>query len=98
MSVYMIVEIEIKDETLYSEYITQVYDVVVKHGGKYLVRGGQITPMSGDWKPDRIIIIEFDSIQQIDKCFNSAEYQTIAPLRKSSTNSRSIIVESHKPE
>lgn len=94
MSVYMIIEIEVKDERLYSEYVERVHEVVIKHGGQYLVRGGQVIPISGNWTPERIIIIEFQTIEHLRRCFSSEEYKTLAPLRENSALSKSIVVES----
>ncbi|NIM04599.1 MAG: DUF1330 domain-containing protein, partial [Armatimonadetes bacterium] len=62
MPVYMIIEVEIKDEKLYAEYVERAYQIVVKHGGRYLARGGQVTSLTGDWNPQRIIILEFETI------------------------------------
>ncbi len=97
MSVYMIIEIEIKNSQLYSKYVEKVPKVVEKYGGRYLARGGKITPLFGDWNPERIIIIEFESIQSLQKCFNSSEYFELAPLREQSTITKSIAVEGYLP-
>ena len=93
MSVYMIVEIEIANDELYSSYVEEVPEIIHRYGGRYLVRGGKVTPLSGDWDPERIIVIEFKTIKQLRKCFGSPEYLELAPLREQSTRSRSIIVE-----
>ncbi len=93
MAVYLLIEITIKDRELYSKYVEMVPLIIEKHGGRYLARGGKVTPLLGDWKPERLILIEFDSIEQIHECFRSKEYLEIAPFREQSTISRSIIVE-----
>ncbi len=93
MTLYMIIEIEIKDQELYSEYVHKVYDIITQYGGKYLVRGGEITPISNNWNPERIIIVEFHNKDQMQKCFQSPEYLEIAPLREKSTISKAITVE-----
>jgi uncharacterized protein (DUF1330 family) len=97
MSVYMIVEITVKDSELYSKYVDQVREIVEKHEGRYLARGGQVTPLSGNWNPERIILIEFETDEQLQKCFESREYLEIAPLREQSTISKSIVVEGCAP-
>ena len=43
MSVYMIIEIQIKDNKLYAEYVARVPKVIAKYGGRYLARTGQVT-------------------------------------------------------
>jgi uncharacterized protein (DUF1330 family) len=93
MSVYMIIEITIKNRELYSRYVAQVPEVVDKYGGRYLIRGGKVTPLSGNWNPERVILIEFETVEQLQKCFESPEYLEIAPLREQSTISKSIVVE-----
>lgn len=93
MAVYFIVEIQIKNKDLYSKYIEDVRSIVEKYNGRYLVRGGKITPFSGDWNPERIIVIEFPSSSCVKKCFNSAEYKKISLFRENSTITKSIMVE-----
>ena len=85
MPVYMIIEIEISNQELYSRYVEAVPEVVKTHGGRYLVRGGRVTPLSGDWNPERMIVIEFDALEQLQRCFSSPAYRQLAPLRQQST-------------
>lgn len=61
MAAYMIIESKVKDPEKYQQYIAQVPAIVARHGGRYLARGGQVTPLLGGWKPQRLIILEFPS-------------------------------------
>ena len=93
-SVYLIVEAkEVTDKSGYSEYIRKVPKTIEKFGGKYLARGGKLAVASGDWKPARIIIVEFDSMEKFQAWWNSTEYRAIAPLRELSTKTNAIVVE-----
>ncbi len=92
MSVYMIIEVKVADEKLYGEYVAKVPAVIAQFGGKYLARG-PATPLAGNWKPERIIVIEFESLEQLHKCFASDEYRRIAPLQEQSAIGKSILVE-----
>jgi len=92
MPVYMIIEIDIEDEAMYSRYIDHVYHIVTHHGGRYLARSGEVMPLSGDWRPDRIVLIEFETFEQLQACFSAPEYRSLAPLRERSTRSRAIVV------
>ena len=94
MSAYVIIEIKVLDPTIYDEYINKVPSTVKKYDGHYLARGGQIIPLSGDWHPERIILLEFDSFEQVQKWLTSPEYAEIAPLRMQSTIGRAIVIES----
>jgi uncharacterized protein (DUF1330 family) len=94
MSVYMLVEITVKDQALYDRYLEQIPAVIRKYKGRYVVRSSKITPNSGGWKPDRIILMEFDTLAELRACFSSPEYKAFGPIREQSTITRSIVIES----
>lgn len=96
MSLYFLADIEIKDEKMYAEYIEKAPEIIKKYGGRYLVKGGKVATVSGNWNPKRIVVIEFPSEEALKECFNSEEYKVIAPLREKSTTSKAIIVEGCK--
>ena len=93
MPVYMVIESRVKDPEKYREYLSQVPPIVAKYGGRYLARGGRITPMMGGWTPERMIIIEFPSEADIRQWLSSPEYGRIAPLREAGADMRSVLVE-----
>ena len=95
--VYMIIEIQIKNEELYSEYVEKVPEIVKEYGGRYLARGGKIIPLSGNWNPERMVVLEFETMEQLQKCFNSPEYLELAPLREQSTIGKAIVVDGYLP-
>jgi uncharacterized protein (DUF1330 family) len=72
----MIIDSKIKNEEKYKQYIEQVTPIVKKYGGRYHVRGGNIRAL-GNWKPERIIIIEFPSEENIHIWLKSPEYSSI---------------------
>ena len=93
MSVYMIVDISVHDERVYSMYAKKAQQIVAEHSGEYLVRGGDIAVRSGDWDPQRIVIIRFPSLDRMRTCFKSPEYARIAPLRRQSADANVVVVE-----
>ena len=97
VSVYMIAEMTIKDDKLYSDYVARVPEVIAKYGGRYLVRGGPVTPLSGNWHPERIIVIEFETLEDVRRCFASKEYRELAPIRERSAAGKAIVVEACPP-
>ena len=97
MAVYMLIDVTVCEGDLYAQYIEQVREVVERHGGKYLARGGEVTVLSGDWHPGRVVLIEFPTMDDLRACFASPEYAALAPLRERSTVSRAIIVEGVAP-
>jgi uncharacterized protein (DUF1330 family) len=96
MAVYLIIEYDkINDETQYAEYIKKAGPIIKKYGGEYLVRTNKIIQLSGNWNPERIVIIKFPLKENIDRCFSSDEYRSISSLRAASTNGKAIIVEGY---
>lgn len=77
----------------YLQYIERVKPIVKQYHGRYITRSEKITALSEEWKPDRVIIIEFDTREELDRCFSSKEYKKIAVLREKSVNSKAIIIE-----
>jgi len=94
MPVYFIAEIEnINDPKAYFKYVAEVPKIIEKFGGRYLARGNKHLTIFGDWKPGKIVIIEFDSLEQLRNSFGSPEYRAIAPLREKATRGRAIAVQ-----
>ena len=93
MSAYMLVEITVKDQALYDQYLEKIPGVIRKYKGHYILRSSRITPNSGGWTPDRIILMKFDTVAELRACFDSPEYKALGPMREQSTVTRSIMIE-----
>lgn len=93
MAAYVIAEIEITDPSAYEDYRRQVPAVVAKYGGKFLVRGGKVDPKEGGWKPSRIVVVEFPSMAQAQKWYDSPEYAPLIRLRQKASRGKLILVE-----
>ena len=93
MSAYVIGDIEVTDPAAYEEYRKQVLAVVTKYGGKFLVRGGKIDSKEGGWTPKRLVLLEFPSLAQAQKWYDSPEYAPLIKLRQKASTGRLIIVE-----
>ena len=96
MPVYLIIDITIIDQDVYGEFVARVPAVVEQYGGRYLARSGEVSTMVGDWQPERIVLIEFETIEQVQEFFASPEYLALVPLREQSATSRAIIVEGYE--
>jgi uncharacterized protein (DUF1330 family) len=93
MSAYVIGDIEVTDPATYEEYRKQVLPVVTKYGGKFLVRGGRIDAKEGGWNPKRLVLLEFPSLAQAQKWYDSPEYAPLIKLRQKASKGRLLIVE-----
>jgi uncharacterized protein (DUF1330 family) len=93
MSAYVIAEIDVVDPAAYEEYRKQVPGVVTKYGGKFIVRGGKIDAKEGGWMPKRIVVVEFPSLAQAQKWYDSPEYAPLIKLRQKASKGKLILVE-----
>ncbi len=105
---YVILEITVHDPVMYEEYREAIAPVIARHGGRYLVRSGaksfdrdpaaKLVSPEGEWYPDRIIVLEFDSRAQLQAFVESAENKAIAPLRQRAATTRSVVVDGYDAE
>ena len=93
MSVYLIMDIEITDEESYAEYRKLVPPLIEKFGGTYHARGGWAKNVEGDWDPNRIVVLEFESQQIAEKFLDSPEYAPVKRIRHGASISKGILVE-----
>jgi uncharacterized protein (DUF1330 family) len=93
MSAYVIVEIEVTDPVGYEAYKKQASAAVHKYGGKYIVRGGQTEVLEGNWKPKRIVILEFPSADRAKEWLNCSEYAEPRKLRHKTAKTNMLVIE-----
>jgi uncharacterized protein (DUF1330 family) len=93
MSAYIIVEIEITDPVGYEEYKKQAGATVEKYGGKYIVRGGKTEVLEGDWKPKRIVVLEFPTMERAKEWLNSEEYREPRKMRHRTAKTHMLVIE-----
>ena len=93
MAGYAIIHDDIQDQALFAEFRQRVGATVEAHGGRYLVRGGALEVMDGDWEPDRIVVIEFDSVERAKAWLTSPEYSEIKEIRMKAASASVIIAE-----
>ena len=67
-------------ETL-KKYAVKATAAISKYSGKFLVRGGKNITLEGNQSP-RTVIVEFPTISDAEKCYNSDEYQEALSILK----------------
>ena len=95
MAAYLIADIEVTNPEGFKKYQEAVPATIAKHGGKYLVRGGEVEPMEGDWTPTRMVVLEFPNMATLKKWYNSDEYQNIIADRTDNSNGNMVFVEGY---
>jgi len=93
MAAYIIVELEVTDPAGFEEYRQQVPATIARYGGRYVVRGGTTETLEGGWQPKRVVVLEFASMEQAKRWYNSEEYRAPKALRFKTAVSKAILVE-----
>lgn len=89
---YLISDIDVTDQTRYADYRKLSGPAVAKYGGRFLVRGGETRVLEGDWRPNRVVVVEFDSVEDAQRCYDSPEYGEAKAIRQEAARSSFILV------
>jgi uncharacterized protein (DUF1330 family) len=93
MPAYVIADLTITDAAGFEEYRKQVPATIAKYGGRFVVRGGAIQTLEGDWRPQRLAVLEFPSVEQAKRWYDSEEYRGPKALRIRTAKTNLILVE-----
>ncbi len=91
MAAYVIAQIEITDPVGYEEYKKMAERTVAAYGGRYLVRGGAVETLDGEWDPKRLVMLEFESVERAKEWWSSQEYAIAKELRLQTARSKMIL-------
>ena len=98
MTAYVIADITVTDPDRYQEYVRLAPAFIEKHGGQYRVRGGEVDCREGDWKPQRLIVLEFPSRKNAVAFLEDPGYQQVARIRQQCATTNLIVVEGNLPD
>ena len=93
MKGYLVGNIVVRDRAAFEVYFQKVPSVIAAFGGRYLVRGGAITPVEGDLPITRFVVVEFPSMADLRRFYDSPEYAPLLKMRIDSTTSSVSFVE-----
>lgn len=97
MPAYVIADVTVTDLPAMEEYRKQVPATLAKYGGRFLVRGGAHQVVEGDWKPTRLVVIEFPSLGDAQRWYDSEEYRAPKALRMRAGRTSVVIVDGVSP-
>lgn len=93
MKAYVIATEVITDEAMFAAYREKVAPTLHAFGGKFIVRGGNLAILEGEWPRPRLVIVEFPSRAAAEDWYRSADYQKIVSLRHQSSVTNLVIVD-----
>jgi uncharacterized protein (DUF1330 family) len=93
MTAYIIADIDVTNPDGYAPYRAAAQKTIEAHGGRYIARGGAVEKLDGDWNANRVVIIEFPSMDAARKWYHCAEYQDALKIRLAHSKGRAILTE-----
>jgi uncharacterized protein (DUF1330 family) len=93
MAAYAIADVRIRDQYLIGKYRELSQRSISKYGGRYVVRGGPVLTMEGDWSPQIFVIVEFPTMARLREWYGSPEYAEALTVRGAAMDRDLIFIE-----
>lgn len=93
MAAYIIVNLEVLDPVGYEEYRRMAPASIELYQGRYLIRGGAVEILEGEWPIQRLVVLEFPDAARAKAWWDSPEYRSARILRQKTARARMILVE-----
>jgi uncharacterized protein (DUF1330 family) len=93
MKAYVIAHIDVQDPVRYADYVKLTPATVAPFGGRFIARGGRSEKLEGDFKLNRIVILEFPSYEIARAWYHSADYRKALSIRQSCSSGMLTLVE-----
>jgi uncharacterized protein (DUF1330 family) len=93
MKAYLVLDLSVNDPPGFKKYIAEIPAFIAKHSGKYIVQGAQPTTIEGDWKPERLVILEFPEREKAEAFLNDPDIQDLFKVRHATTTSKLLLVD-----
>jgi len=93
MKAYLVLDLSVNDFGGFRKYIAEIPAFIAKHSGKYIVQGVQPMVIEGDWKPERMVIIEFPEREKAEAFLSDPAIQNLFKLRDDTTTSKLVLAD-----
>jgi len=94
MTVYLIADIKVSDDSWVPAYAASAHDYVHKYGGRYLSRSGNVRTIEG--KPldtSLIAIMQFPTALAAESFMNDPDYAPLVAARRKGSESRFQLID-----
>ena len=88
---YWVAHVDVHDPQAYEAYRAANAEAFAKYGARFIVRGAPQRQIEGQTK-SRTVVIEFDSLEIAQACYDSPEYQRAKALREPVSSGDLVIV------
>ena len=92
---YLVVDARSSDPERMAEYRRLAQLAVEHYGGRYLVRGAPYVTLEGNWQPQRLVILEFPSMDAAKTFYDSPEYLAARGARAGVSDFGMLLIEGY---
>ena len=93
MNAYVIASVNVTDPEKYKSYMALSPAAIEAAGGKFVVRGGNLKVMEGQWPHSRVVIIEYPTREAAEAFYHSTLYATARAEREGAAEFNMIVVD-----
>lgn len=94
MSIFLIADIKVTDNSWIPNYAAHVHELVERHGGRYLSRSGNIEAVEGEDNDSTLIaIIQFPSRDALQQFADDPDYASYAKARRAGSISNFRVID-----
>ena len=93
MPAYVIVNTRVFDPTRIQTYRDLAEQSVTAFGGKYVVRGGSLRVLEGSYHPERMVLVEFPTLDRAQAWYASEAYAEAKRARAGIAEFEMVLVE-----
>ena len=92
---YIVVDARSSDPAAMGRYRELAQKAVAACGGRYMVRGGDYEVLEGQWDLQRLVILEFPSLEAARGFYDSPEYREARAARAGISDFDVLVVEGY---
>lgn len=93
MKAYLVLDFAVNDLAGFRPYIAAIPAHIARHGGRYIVQGAKPTVIEGDWRPPRLVVLEFPARANAEAFLADPECRELFRIRHATTTSRLVLVD-----
>ena len=93
MPAYVIAETDVHDPEQYERYRAAAPAAIAAGGGRFLARGGELAVLEGDWRPSRLVVLEFEDLEAAKRWYDSPQYGEARRLREGAATLQVVAVD-----
>jgi len=94
MTVYVIADVKVTDDSWVPNYAANVHEIVHKHGGRYLSRSANVETLEGDALDTTLVaLIQFPSMAAVQAFAEDPDYAPYAEARQKGSVTRLHVID-----